>query len=380
MGSNITPQTSIHSSGRVVFLDYLRALACLTVIIVHSCEFFYIGAEYPLCIKSLADLHWANLIDSLFRPAVPLFVMASSYLLVPLRDDTQTFFKRRFTRVAIPFIVWMILYALIPQFGGSWADMDLVANARALLFNFPGIAGHLWFVYMLLGVYLLMPIISPWIKTLTKRGEEIFIGVWFLTTFIPFMRYLGQAELYGEAIWNEFSLFYYISGYIGYVVIAHYIRTYVIDWSWRKTLSVGLPMFAAGYAITCGWYYWYALSEVGVNAEGMILGGIADLRDVESSWRFCTPGVALMSVALFLGFKKITCDTGWFYRLMADISKLSYGMYLMHIFILNAVFRGLTGNLPTPLSILTTAVTTYVISYLLTKAISYIPKSKYLIG
>ena len=372
--------TSTHTTGRVVFLDYLRALACLTVIIVHSCEFFYIGAEYPLCIKSLADLHWANLIDSLFRPAVPLFVMASSYLLVPLRDDTQTFFKRRFTRVAIPFIVWMILYALIPQFGGSWADMDLVANARALLFNFPGIAGHLWFVYMLLGVYLLMPIISPWIKTLTKRGEEIFIGVWFLTTFIPFMRYLGQAELYGEAIWNEFSLFYYISGYIGYVVIAHYIRTYVIDWSWRKTLVIGLPMFVAGYAITCGWYYWYALSEVGVNAEGMILGDMADLRDVEASWRFCTPGVALMSVALFLGFKKITCDTGWFYRLMADISKLSYGMYLMHIFILNAVFRGLTGNLPTPLSILTTAVTTYVLSYLLTKAISYIPKSKYLIG
>ena len=139
-------------------------------------------------------------------------------------------------------------------------------------------------------------------------------------------------------------------------------------------------MFVAGYAITCGWYYWYALSEVGVNAEGLILGGIADLRDVEASWRFCTPGVALMSVALFLGFKKITCGTGWFYRLMADISKLSYGMYLMHIFILNAVFRGLTGNLPTPLSILTTAVATYVISYLLTKAISYIPKSKYLIG
>ena len=355
--------TSTHTAGRVVFLDYLRALACLTVIIVHSCEFFYIGAEHPLCITSLADLHWANLIDSLFRPAVPLFVMASSYLLVPF-----------------PYFIWMILYALIPQFGSSWADMDLAANARTLLFNFPGIAGHLWFVYMLLGVYLLMPIISPWIKTLTKRGEEIFIGVWFLTTFIPFLRYLGQAELYGEAIWNEFSLFYYVSGYIGYVVIAHYIRTYVIDWSWRKVLSVGLPLFVVGYAITAGWFYWYALSEVGVNAEGMILGSMADLRDVEASWRFCTPGVAMMSVALFIGFKKITCDKGWFYRLITDISKLSYGMYLIHIFVLNFVFRGLTGNLPTPLAILSTAVTTYIISYLLTKVISYLPKSKYIIG
>ena len=372
--------TLTHNAGRVVFLDYLRALACLTVIIVHSCEFFYIGGEYPLCIKNLADLHWANLIDSLFRPSVPLFVMASSYLLVPLRDDTRTFFKRRFTRVVVPFIIWLVLYALIPQWGGSWADMDLAANAKGLLFNFPGIAGHLWFVYMLLGVYLLMPIISPWIKTLSKRGEELFIGGWFLTTFIPFLRYLGQAELYGEAIWNEFSLFYYVSGYIGYVVIAHYIRTYITDWSWRKVLSVGLPLFIVGYAITSGWFYWYALSEVGVNAEGMILGDMADLRDVEASWRFCTPGVAMMSVALFLGFKKITCNKGWFYSLIADISRLSYGMYLMHIFVLNFVFRTVTGTLPTPLAIVATASLTYTICYLLTKAISYLPKSKYLIG
>ncbi len=371
--------TTIHSTKRVVFLDYLRALACLTVIIVHSCEFFYIGNGAPLGV-SLDNLYWANLIDSLFRPSVPLFVMASSYLLVPLRDDTATFFKRRFTRVVIPFVIWMVLYAVIPQYGGSWSEMDLGANMRGLLFNFPGIAGHLWFVYMLLGVYLLMPIISPWIKSLSKRGEEIFIGVWFLTTFIPFMRYLGQAELYGEAIWNEFSLFYYVSGYIGYVVIAHYIRTYVVDWSWRKTLTVALPMFLVGYAGTAGWFHWFATSEVGVNAEGMILGDMAALRDVEASWRFCTPNVALMSVALFLGFKKINCDKGWFYRLIADISRLSYGMYLMHIFVLNAVFRTLTDSLPTPLSIVATAAITYTICYLLTKALSYLPKSKYLVG
>lgn len=379
MGINTTSSTSIHSTGRVVFLDYLRALACLTVIIVHSCEFFYIGGDDPLCIKCLADLHWANLIDSLFRPSVPLFVLASSYLLFPLRDDTATFFKRRFTRVAIPFIIWLVLYAVIPQYGGSWADVDLGANLKGILLNFPGIAGHLWFVYMLLGVYLLMPIITPWIKSISKREEQIFIGVWFLTTFIPFLRYLGQAELYGEAIWNEFSLFYYISGYIGYVVIGHYIRTY-IDWSWRKTLAVALPLFVVGYAITAGWFYWFALSEVGVNAEGMILSDMAALRDIEASWRFCTPNVAMMSVALFICFKKITCDKGLFHRLIADISRLSYGMYLMHIFVLNFVFRTLTGSLPTPLAIVATAATTYTICYLLTKAISYIPKSKYLIG
>ena len=69
---------------RIVFLDYLRAFACLTVIIVHSSEFFYIGSEHPLTIAP-GDNLWVSIFDSMFRAAVPLFVMASSYLLVPLQ-------------------------------------------------------------------------------------------------------------------------------------------------------------------------------------------------------------------------------------------------------------------------------------------------------
>ena len=73
---------------RIVFLDYLRAFACLTVIIVHSSEFFYIGSEHPLTIAP-GDNLWVSILDSMFRAAVPLFVMASSYLLVPLQYDTM---------------------------------------------------------------------------------------------------------------------------------------------------------------------------------------------------------------------------------------------------------------------------------------------------
>lgn len=89
---------------RIVFLDYLRAIACFMVILVHVCEAFYFNLD-GISFSSNADRWWISFIDSSLRPCVPLFIMASAYLLVPLKDSTPVFFKRRFTRVCIPFIV-----------------------------------------------------------------------------------------------------------------------------------------------------------------------------------------------------------------------------------------------------------------------------------
>ncbi|MBP3483324.1 MAG: acyltransferase family protein [Alistipes sp.] len=371
MTRTIAPHTE-----RVVFLDYLRAFACLMVIIVHASEYFYIGSEHPVTIAAGDDL-WIALLNSMLRAAVPLFVMTSSYLLFPVRTDTPTFLKRRFTRVAIPFIVWLLLYAVLPQAGAEWSSETVLANLKTLCFNFPPAAGHLWFMYMLLGLYLLMPMISSWVAGLTKRGELLFIGMWFLTTFVPYLRY-SHEFLYGEGLWNEFSLFWYVSGYIGYLVIAHYIRTY-IDWSWGKTLAFAVPAFAIGYAVTAGWFYGFA-QTIGADADGMIFGTTQMLHDIEISWRFCTPNVALMSIAIFLVFKKITYSKGIVYKVIADISRMSFGMYLMHIFVLNAVFALLSGRFPTPATIYSVGFVTYIVSYLLTKILSYLPKSKYIIG
>ena len=71
---------------RIVFLDYLRVLACLMVIATHSCDSFYIGPGGVWQCASESDRLWLSIIDSIMRAAVPLFVMTSSYLLLPLKD------------------------------------------------------------------------------------------------------------------------------------------------------------------------------------------------------------------------------------------------------------------------------------------------------
>lgn len=364
-----------YNKERIIFLDYLRVVACFMVLLVHSIEPFYLGGEGTY-IATHSDALWVTFIDSALRCAVPLFIMTSSYLLVPIKGDTTTFFKRRFTRVAIPFIIWSILYAVVPMWG-SGGEVDTEANLSRLIFNFTPHSGHLWFVYMLLGIYLVMPIISPWLERVSKRGERIFILVWLLSTAVPFIRHAasdtGNAEVWGEASWNEFGMLYYTSGFIGYVVAAHYIRKY-IDWSAAKTLIVAIPMFIIGYLIV-------ALPFYSQLSDSYPISGTIDLAVAwERSWCFATTGVALTAISLFLIFKLITKPCR-IYPLVERLSKLSYGIYLVHIFILVALFDAVSHwGLSTPFVMLLTATLTFIISALMTRLIALLPKSKYIIG
>lgn len=135
---------------RVVFLDWIRVLACWMVMAIHAVEPYYLGGPEGTCIASRADALWVTLVESLCRACVPLFVMTSAYLLFPVTSPTGDFFKRRLARVAVPFAVWALVYTAAAK--GLFGQ---------LLFNFPDAGGHLWFVPMLLGLYVLMPLLSP---------------------------------------------------------------------------------------------------------------------------------------------------------------------------------------------------------------------------
>jgi len=334
------------------------------VIIVHSCEFFFIG-ENGINIRTLNDGFWVSIIDSMFRASVPLFVMASSYLLLPLKGDTVVFYKKRFVRVLIPFVIWSLLYAILPY---TWNEISLSvmkSNLIHLLYNFNNASGHLWFVYMLIGLYLFMPVLSPWLKEVPRKLEKWFLIVWFLTTFSHYIK-LFVPDILGECYWNEFGTFWYFSGFIGYLVLAHYVRIY-IDWSLKKSLIVGLTLFLIGYAFTSTVYY----HQVQVATE---------LQQLELSWRFNSFNVVLMTIGLFLIIKKINFQSPTLYKLVQDISKLSYGMYLAHIFILNFAYRIFGGYFSTPITIFLIGTVTYVVSYIVIKALSFLPKSKYIVG
>ncbi len=341
----------------------MRVIACFMVIMVHSCEFFFIDGD-RIGIRSIDDGWWVSVIDSAFRCSVPLFVMISAYLLVPVRGSVSQFFRKRLVRVVVPFAIWSVLYAGLPFLWGEMKGEEVAASLLHLIYNFNASAGHMWFVYMLVGLYLFMPVLSPWLEQAGRRGCRAFLALWFLSTFFPYIR-VFTGDVYGECYWNEYNMLWYFSGFVGYVVLAFYLREY-LSWANNKKLTVGICAYILGYCITgVIWYERIACAET--------------LQQLELSWRFCTPNVVLESLGAFLIIEGIFRSRGS-NALVRSVSNNSYGIYLIHIFILTAVYKVLENSMNTPLTILTTGVCTFIICYLVTCLLSRFRFGRYLIG
>ena len=384
---------------RTVWIDWMRVAACFMVIVVHSTEPFYLGGEGSR-ILTAADAFWASLFDSFVRACVPLFIVASSYLQFPLHYSSGEFCRRRAVRILIPFAVWSLIYAFV------WGEP--VYNLKNLLLNFNYAAGHLWFVYMLIGVYLLMPILSPWAEKVGKKELQVYLGIWLFTTLLPLIRDWVSTDslaitygptgiprqalfpLWGEASWNGYGLFYYLSGFIGYLLLGLYFRKFVGELSWKKTLAVALPCWVAGFAIVFGGF----LRRVSETSEGIFpTEGIIDLAVYwETTWCNDTIGVALMTIAWILLFKKTTSAGCFYNKVLLPVSKASYGIYLAHLLVLVPVCgairewlgsaeTGVLGFWTTPVEILLSAVIAFALTSVASVLIQRVPKiGKYIAG
>ena len=391
-------KNNITDNSREVWIDWLRVAACFMVFVVHSTEPFYLGGDGSLILTE-TDAFWSSFFDSFVRSCVPLFIIASSYLQFPTHYPTMEFFRRRAVRILVPFLLWTVVYAF------RWGEP--VENFRNLLLNFNYAAGHLWFVYMLLGVYLLMPLLSPWAEKVEKKELQIYLGICLFTTMIPLIRdwAAGGATtviygpsglprqalfpLWGEASWNAYGTFYYFSGFIGYLLLGLYFRKFVGELSWKKTLGIAIPCYIAGFAISFGGF----LRRVYETAEGTFPVGELVEKAVwwETTWCNDTIGVVLMAIAWILVFKKIKAEGRFYKNVLLPVSKASYGIYLMHLLILVPIcgaFRnwlgsgsdGVLGFWTTPAEILLSAITAFIGTSLVSVLIRRIPKiGKYIV-
>ena len=388
----------MNTTQREVWIDWMRVVACFMVMVVHATEPFYLGGEGTL-ILTKSDAIWASFFDSFVRACVPLFVIASSYLQFPLHYSAGEFLRRRAGRILIPFAVWTLVYAFL------WGEP--VTNLKSLLLNFNYAAGHLWFVYMLIGIYLIMPLLSPWAEKVSKKELLVYLGICFATYLIPFIREAVSTEtpiiygptgipnpakypLWGEASWNSYGMFYYVSGFIGYLLLGLYFRRFVSQLSWKKTLAVALPVWGLGFFIAFGDFLRRAFEYCGgvFPLEGKT--GVAAI--LETSWVNDSIGVALMAIGWVLIFRKITA-TGCFYdKILLPVSRASYGMYLSHMIVLAAVSgwlrnslgsgsEGVLGIWTTPVQIIGTATISFVTVAVANVLIQRIPKvGKFIVG
>lgn len=346
-------------------LDLLRVLATYMVMQVHAGEFYYIGSGGT--VLNTVDAYWVGLLNSLFRACVPLFVMVSGLFLFPVGDNGK-FFRKRFSRVVVPFVIWCALYAVYFHLQGSLTLSGTLVNILKIPLNYGTEVGHLWFVYMLMGIYLFAPVISPWITSASRRSMEGFLALWILSLTAPYI-HLYFPEVWGECYWNRTPTLYYFSGFLGYAVLAAYIKRFLMC-PGKRDYVLALALILVGYAITAAGFLKRLPVEHAVSS-------------LELTWAFETINVAMIAAGIFLLFKNFQPDdgTGTLWKVVRDISRLSYGMYLAHIMVLNAVQGLMDKHLSSAaVKLPVMAAMTFMLTYLIVKALSLVSRSKWLVG
>ncbi len=334
MGNTLNPV----AKKQIVWLDVVRLLAMFTVVCCHSTDpFNFYPGEPPANISEIK--FWGAAYGSVLRPCVPLFVMITGALLLPVKGDTGAFYKKRISRVFWPFLIWSVIYNLFPwitgllgcrpelildffPYSGEEAarqslsvSMDYISR---IPLNFSLLDVHMWYIYLLIGMYLYMPVFSAWVEKASEKAKLWFLAAWGVTLFVPYYREFVNPYLWGACSWNEFYMLYNFAGFNGYLLLGHYLRHH--DFSLTRTLGWGIPSFVIGFLITfLGFRYITSLPEY-------------TEEQLEMFFYYCSPNVVMMTVPCFLIAKKVNVRNERLRQTLANLTVCGFGVYMIHYF------------------------------------------------
>lgn len=388
MSTSITT-APLNNQQHIVWLDVVRFIAMFTVVCCHCTDPFNFYPE-PLP-DNIADIKlWGAIYGALLRPCVPLFVMITGALLLPVRGDASVFYKKRIFRVLWPFLIWSVVYNLFPWITGlfglnptiiqdffPYAGEEVTRQSLAVSvdyiaqipFNFSIVDVHMWYIYLLIGLYLYLPIFSAWVEKASEKAKLWFLAVWGVTLLLPYYNEFVAQYLWGTCSWNAFGMLYYFAGFNGYLLLGHYLRN--LDWSIGKTLAIGIPMFAVGYAVTfAGFRYITALPEY---TDEML----------ELFFTYCSLNVVMMTIPVFMLAKKANPRSETVRKALANLTVCGFGIYMIHYFFTGpsvVLMRNL--NLPLGLQIPAASVVAFGVSWLIVWAVYRVfgKKAKYVMG
>lgn len=316
---NITKKFKFEIGNRIFYLDQLRALAIIGVISIHVSAAFLVRLDPN-------NINWliADFFNVVGRFAVPVFLMLTGVLLLNRDYNILEFFKKRYPRILIPFIFWGIVYVI---FAFIFQDRAIyftsLSTALPFVSNiFLGVKGyltHFWYVWLILSIYLIMPIINKWIRNSSIREIEYFLGIWIITS------------LFGSFNIPTFNLdLTYFTGPIGFVILGYYLankKNKILENIWLWLLLFIISTITRILIV-------YSLS---LSVDRLLMG--VDTYHILSV-------IQGASMFLFIKnfndkglFKKISIflKNGIVGRLTVSLSRYSYGIYLMHMLFLSSL-------------------------------------------
>lgn len=289
-----------------VWIDLVKLIAIILVIQIHTASplmhqynvieqaYWWIGVTY----------------DSIARMSVPLFFMATGFLLLNKQESISIFFYKRVKKILIPLLAWSLIYTFFRIYYDHNTSISWTLFIEIL---YKPSYFHLWFLYAIIALYLYIPILRILIQKVDNNILYYFILIWFVTVgIIPFL----------ETIYNiKTPMKYYLtmfSGYSGYLLLGFLLGQ--LSFTKMKLYISFLIYLTSLFATILGTYY---LTE----KESKYIGYFDS---------YTSPNVIFLAISSFLLIKFSVENLELFrhqkvINFIALVSSSSFGIYLIHI-------------------------------------------------
>ena len=331
---------------RVLYFDILNIIAIISVVAMHCNGIVHTYSKARAWSTSL-------IVDCVCYFAVPIFLMISGANLLNYRTkyDTKTFFKKRFTKVLIPGLFWIIVMTLwklhlgyieIHSFSGL---IDIIINNKE--------ESTYYFIWDILGIYLTIPLFS---KIITSEEEDKKL-LWYIVIVFFVFNSLLPYILSVMGINYNYSFSLQIGSLSIFVLLGYLLANTNIEKKKRIILYI---MAVLGVSFRYFMTYYFSKKY-----------GYID----KSTWGYTQFHSIILASAVFVFFKNLNYDkiSGKTRKLLAKISSCSFGIYLIHLIVKHYEIRLLNINIYSWKFRTIGVVTTYAISLIIILALKKIP-------
>ena len=334
---------------RIYYFDLLRTVAIFFVVLIHC-----VATQFTSLPVDSRSWLVANLFESISRWAVPIFIMISGAIHLSMNRDFKTFFKKNILKLTIILFSWNFIYATVGLINGS--------SFSDFIYSFIGGHYHLWFLYMLLGLYFMTPFFKKFLDN--PKNVKLFLLISFIFGIaLPelsdiFSILPSPLNSVGSGLNHALGVagFGKLLGYSFYYILGYYLHHKTLDIKTKKiiyiagVLSVAITFFATwGFSI-------FTNSPVAILLKDLTINNV------------------LVSIALFT-YTKHHIKKNFISNLLIRTSKYSLGIYVIHILILENVLIFLP-FMPTIIDVPIKAILCFSISLIATFCIHKIPLLK----
>lgn len=337
------------NSQKLKYVTVLNVICSFAVVLLHANGIFW-SFSY--------ENYWisANVIESLFYFAVPIFFMISGCNLMDYRErySTPQFILKRVKRVLIPFLFWSIV-GFVYQYLMGRVDKNIsVINAIVGTFNTQFISVY-WFFIPLFTAYLCIPVLSLIPKIYRQKAfGYIIVATMIFSQLLPLIFSLCNLQ------YNFGLKFPLATEYVFFLLCGYYLNNYAID----KKFTVGIFVVGAIGLLT--------------HLLGTHLLSYQASSVVQTFKGYLNVPCVSYSLALFLLFKKLdnTAFIDRLYRWCRNLTKYTFGVYLIHWYLLDLTLFLTQMDNKSLLYRLGIGTLTFVVALVITKLISLIPLLK----